>query len=169
MAPLARRGSDIAKRGGDSNGSSSNASLSPYASGSDEESEDSENLPWGLAGRGPAAGKAAKGAASVIQEGIVGRRRDEESRKGLGNVAFGGGGGGVGDGGRAQGADAGSRGGGSGDGSEDEADEDIHARQASYAVWTCADLSHSVRCSAGLGGSPVCRDLVMVRSDILIA
>ncbi len=127
-APLAGRGPDVARQGGDSNGNSSNASLSSHASDSDEESEDSENLPWGL-GRRTAAGKAAKGAASFLEEGIVGRRMDEESRKGLRNVPVGGGGGGGdgGDGERAQGADAVSRE-GSDDGGEDEADEDIHAR-----------------------------------------
>ena len=94
-------------------------------SDSDGDSEDSENLPWGVVGRRAGAGKEAKGGASAIEEGIAGGRRGEESRKGQ---ESGGGGG------RALGVDSGSKVGASDDNSEDEADEDIHARQAPYYV-----------------------------------
>ncbi|CAB1109677.1 unnamed protein product [Ectocarpus sp. CCAP 1310/34] len=141
-----------AKRGDNTKSNKSNVSWSPYVSDSEEGSEDSESLPWGvgkLGGGGGRGGRAAGGkmgkrdgvAVATAGSGYAsGSKREGNVGGGVGKIAQ-----------EGRGSDRGGEEGSDDNSDEDEADEDIHAREELLEVelqaakTRCEELRHHLQ------------------------
>ncbi|CAM9898204.1 unnamed protein product, partial [Ectocarpus sp. 8 AP-2014] len=141
-----------AKRGDNTKSNKSNVGWSPYVSDSEEGSEDSESLPWGvgkLGGGGGRGGRTADGKMAK-RDGVAvaaagsgygsGSKREGNVGGGVGRTAQ-----------EARGSDRGGEEGSDNDSDEDEADEDIHAREELLEVelqaakTRCEELRHHLQ------------------------
>ncbi|CAM9506541.1 unnamed protein product, partial [Ectocarpus fasciculatus] len=141
-----------AKRGDNAKSNKSNVGWSPYVSDSEEGSEDSESLPWGVGklGGGGGGGGRAVGGKMGKREGVAvaaagseygsGSKREGKVSGGVGRIAQ-----------EGRGFDRGGEAGSDDDSDEDEADEDIHAREELLEVelqaakTRCEELRHHLQ------------------------
>lgn len=118
-----------AKRGDNTKSNKSNVGWSPYVSDSEEGSEDSESLPWGVGKLGGGGGRGGRAAGGNMgkRDGVAvaaagsgygsGRKREGNVSGGVGRIAQ-----------EGRGSERGGQEGSDDDSDEDKADEDIHAR-----------------------------------------
>ncbi|CAM9395099.1 unnamed protein product [Ectocarpus sp. 12 AP-2014] len=141
-----------AKRGDNTKSNKSRVGWSPHVSDSEEGSEDSESLPWGVGKVGGGGGKGGRAVGGKMgkRDGVAvaaawsgygsGSKREGNVGGGVGRVAQ-----------EGRGSDRGGEEGSDDDSDEDEADEDIHAREELLEVelqaakTRCEELRHHLQ------------------------